>query len=195
MSQNSWQLIFKSKNAVLRIRDIYLGSLIRIFPTQIPDPHQRVYVFLTQKVFVNSLKYDPGCSSRIRIPDLDYLPIRIQVSKRHRNTDTISARLKNSCLFIPRPPWKRQSALQNTKFPNFFFFLRFSFALLDPDPAERNQCGTGPTTLNLHDRYTVPVHDSLAYPAQADNSDSGSAQRGPAHPQRRPGGPRSILKP
>jgi hypothetical protein len=48
---------------------------IRIF--SIPDPHQKHLSILIQKWFLSSRKYDPGCSSRIRIPNLDpdFLPI------------------------------------------------------------------------------------------------------------------------
>ncbi len=37
----------------------------------------------TKKWFLSSKKYDPGCSSRIPDPDADFLPSRIQGSKRH----------------------------------------------------------------------------------------------------------------
>jgi hypothetical protein len=47
-----------------------------------PDPHQRIKVFLTQKLFLSSLKYLLGCSSRIRI--LIFYPYR---SKKHRIPD------------------------------------------------------------------------------------------------------------
>jgi len=40
---------------------------------------------LTQKLFLSSRKYDPGCSSRIRI--LIFYPSRIQGPKRHRIPD------------------------------------------------------------------------------------------------------------
>ncbi len=67
---------------VLRIRDVYPGSRIRLFsipdpgselsPSRIPDPHQRIHVFKPQKKqkywFLSSKKYDPGCSSRIPDP-------------------------------------------------------------------------------------------------------------------------------
>ncbi len=37
-----------------------------------PDPHQKeLKYFKTKKWFLSSWKYDQGCSSRIRIPDLD----------------------------------------------------------------------------------------------------------------------------
>ncbi len=69
---------------MLRIRDVYPGS--EFFPSRIlsqkdsriPDPdyhqHQRIYVLFIKNF---SRKYDPGCSSRIRIPDLNFLPITI----------------------------------------------------------------------------------------------------------------------
>jgi hypothetical protein len=42
-------------------------------------------------------------------------------------------------------------ALQNQKFLPFFLFLNVIFALLDPDPADKNQCGSESETLNtLH---------------------------------------------
>ncbi len=37
--------------------------------SRIPDPHQRIKVFLTQKLFLSARKYDPGCSSQIPNPD------------------------------------------------------------------------------------------------------------------------------
>jgi hypothetical protein len=56
---------------VVRIRDVYPGSRIRIFPSRIPIKEFK-YGILTQKLFLSSRKYDPGCSTRIRIP---FLPI------------------------------------------------------------------------------------------------------------------------
>jgi len=54
--------------AVLRIRDVYPGSRMRLFPS-------RIRIFF-QKWFQIPRKYDPGCSSQIRIPDPDpdFLP-------------------------------------------------------------------------------------------------------------------------
>ncbi len=65
-----------------------------IFPSRFPDPKffhsgstSKNLSILTQKiVFLSSRKYDPGCSSRIRI--LIFYPSRIQVSKRHRIPDS-----------------------------------------------------------------------------------------------------------
>ncbi len=66
------------KNSVLRIRYVYSGSRIRIFP--IPDqiffhPGSRIRIkefkylqyFNPKKWFLSSRKYDLGCSSSIRI--------------------------------------------------------------------------------------------------------------------------------
>jgi hypothetical protein len=57
---------------VLRIRDVYPGS--KFFPSRIPIRHQRIYAsknlcryFNPKKLFLSSRKYDPSCSSRIRI--------------------------------------------------------------------------------------------------------------------------------
>ncbi len=79
--------------SVLRIRDVYPGSRIRLF--SIPDPRSRIRTvsipdpgsssknlsILTakkaKKWFLSSKKYDPGCSSRIPDPDADFLPSRI----------------------------------------------------------------------------------------------------------------------
>ncbi len=98
-----------SCSLVLRIWDVYPRSWIRLF--SIPDPNffnlgPRICIkefnyFNPKKCFLNSRKYDPGCSSRIQIPDpdTDFLPIpdpgsrgkkgrhRIQGSKRHRIPD------------------------------------------------------------------------------------------------------------
>jgi hypothetical protein len=68
---------------------------------------------------------------------------------------------KNCNTFILRPPCRTQSklqekplalkreqpTLQNMKFHSLFLLLWENFALLDPDPAEQNQCGSGSTTL------------------------------------------------
>jgi hypothetical protein len=80
------------------------GCLSRIRLFSIPDPGSelspsRILIkefkyFNTQKSkkkwFLSSKKYDLGCSSRIPDPDADFLPSRIQGSKRYpiriRNT-------------------------------------------------------------------------------------------------------------
>jgi hypothetical protein len=72
---------------VLRIRDFYPGS--EFFPSRIPDPGQkdsgsriRIRIqefkyFKTKKLLLSSRKYDPGSSTKVRIPDpvLDFLHI------------------------------------------------------------------------------------------------------------------------
>jgi hypothetical protein len=68
---------------VMRIRDVYPGSQIRIF--SIPDPNffhpgSRIRIkefkyFNPKKLFLSSRKHDPCCSSRIRI--LIFNPFRI----------------------------------------------------------------------------------------------------------------------
>ncbi len=78
----------------------YLGS--KFFSSRIPDPWlalKNLSIILTQK---NSRKYDPGCSSRIRItdPDPDIYPYRIpspgvkkapNLGSKIRNTDAVFA--------------------------------------------------------------------------------------------------------
>jgi hypothetical protein len=62
------------------------GSRIRI--CSIPDPgfaSKELQYFNPKKWFLSSRKYNPGCSSRIRI--LTLYPSRIQGSKRHRIPD------------------------------------------------------------------------------------------------------------
>jgi hypothetical protein len=68
--------------AVLRIRDVYSGSRIRIF--SIPDPGSEFF-------------HDPGCSSRIRI--LTFYPSRIPIqgSKRHRIPDPEHCNYAEAC--------------------------------------------------------------------------------------------------
>jgi hypothetical protein len=70
----------KSRKPVLRIRDVFpdLGSdfflsRIEFLPSRIPEAHQRIDVFQPEKWFLSSRKYDPGCSSRIPVPD--FIPI------------------------------------------------------------------------------------------------------------------------
>ncbi len=70
------------KGPVLRIRDVYPGSRIRLFsisdpgtelsPSRIPDPvsaSKNLSILTPKKLFLSSKKYDLGCSSRI--PDMD----------------------------------------------------------------------------------------------------------------------------
>ncbi len=67
--------------AVLRIRDVYPGSRIRLFSIPDPGSSSKNLSILTpkkaKKWFLSSKKYDPGCSSRIPDPDTDFLPSRI----------------------------------------------------------------------------------------------------------------------
>jgi hypothetical protein len=63
------------------------------FPSRIPDLVSRIRIKefkyfnpkKTKKWFLSSRKYDPGCSSRIRM--LTFYPSRIQGSKKHRIPD------------------------------------------------------------------------------------------------------------
>jgi hypothetical protein len=71
------------------------GCLSRIRLFSIPDPNclhpgsrilKEFKYFNPKKAkkwFLSSKKYDPGCSSRIPDPDADFIPSRIQGSKRH----------------------------------------------------------------------------------------------------------------
>ncbi len=82
------------------------GSRIRIFSVQDPNffhPGSRIHIkefryFNPKKLFLSSWKYDPGCSSRIRILIFTYPRSRIQGSKRSR------IRIRNTdLLFIQEP--------------------------------------------------------------------------------------------
>ncbi len=94
--------------SVLRIRDVYPGFWIRIFPSRIrifsiPDPGSAFKCFNPQKLFLSSRKYDPGCSSRICIPDPDpdFLPILDSGSRGQKGTGSLiwirNTRLEVSC--------------------------------------------------------------------------------------------------
>ncbi len=62
---------------MLRIRVVYPGS--DFFPSRIPDRGSKnLSIFSTKKKFLSSRKYDPGCSSRIRILIFFLSRIRIQ---------------------------------------------------------------------------------------------------------------------
>jgi hypothetical protein len=68
---------------VIGIGDVYPGS--EFFPSRINE----FKYFLPKKLFLSSLKYVPGCSSRIRIadPNLDFLPYRILDPEVKKATD------------------------------------------------------------------------------------------------------------
>ncbi len=68
----------KRKKAVLRIRDVYPGSDFSPYWIRIKE----FKYFNPKKWFLNSRKYDPGCSARIWI--LTFYPSRIRGSKRPR---------------------------------------------------------------------------------------------------------------
>ncbi len=99
-------------------------SRIRIFPSRIPDPHQRVWVFWvfwSKKLSLSSQKYDLGCSSRIRTPVI--LPIPDPGGKkgtgsriRIRNTDFVAAFKKNADFpgHLGRPGGRRCDAIRHT---------------------------------------------------------------------------------
>ncbi len=76
-------------------------SRIRI--VSIPDPGSELFpsririkefkYFNPKKWFLSSRKYDPGCSSRIRVPDPDFLPIPDPRSRGQKVPDPGSATL------------------------------------------------------------------------------------------------------
>ena len=79
--------------AVLRIRDVYLGSNFFHPGSQIHIKEFRY--FNPKKWFLRSRKYNPGCSSQIPDPDPAFLPIPDPKVKkvRYRISDTGSATL------------------------------------------------------------------------------------------------------
>ncbi len=102
---------------MLPIRDFYPGSeffhpgsRIRIF--SIPDPWSSLKkFFLIQKLFKSSRKYDPRCSSRIRI--LIFYPSRILDPgvKKAPNPGSGSATLVKSVIYHPRAERRSGSRL------------------------------------------------------------------------------------
>ncbi len=64
-------------------------SRIRLFPSRIPDPHQRISVFNPKKWFLSSRKYDPGCSSRIPDPDLQHWFLAREAEKENTVSDLV----------------------------------------------------------------------------------------------------------
>jgi hypothetical protein len=84
--------------AVLRIRDVYPGSRIRLFPTRIPDPNclhpgSRIRIkefkyFNPKKWFLSSRKYDPD-------PNADFLPFLDPGSRGQKGTGS-RIRIRNT---------------------------------------------------------------------------------------------------
>ncbi len=82
-AENSQDCLTTNAKPVLWIRDFNPGSEFfhpgsRV--KKIPDPRSgpastNLSIFNPKKLFLSSRKYDPGCSSRIWIPDLDFLSI------------------------------------------------------------------------------------------------------------------------
>jgi hypothetical protein len=110
--------------SVWRIRDVYPGSDFfpsRIRTVSIPDPgsSSKNLSILTpkkaKKWFLSSKKYDPGCSSRIPDPDADFLPSRIQGSKR-RPIPGSRIRIRNTDFFLPQRSLSRKLGNPTSKF-------------------------------------------------------------------------------
>ncbi len=101
--------VFLNFFSVLRIRDVYPGSRIRLF--SIPDPGSelspsRIRIkefkyFNKKKLILSSRKFDPGCFSGIPDPDADFLPTPIPDPgvNRIRNTDFFSCGWKDPDLY------------------------------------------------------------------------------------------------
>jgi hypothetical protein len=99
--------------AVWLIRDVYPGS--DFFPSRIPDPNffhpgfriliKEFKYFYPKKWFLSSRKYDPGCSSRICIPDSDpdFLPIPDPGSRGQKGTGS-RIRIRNTGWNYVSPP-------------------------------------------------------------------------------------------
>jgi hypothetical protein len=70
------------------IPDPNFASRIRIFPSgsDFFHPGSASKNFNPKKRFLSSRKYDPGCSSQIRIPDSDFLPIPDPGSRGQKGT-------------------------------------------------------------------------------------------------------------
>jgi hypothetical protein len=95
------------------------------FPSWIPDPNflhpgSRILIkefkyFNPKKWFLSSRKYDPGCSSRIRIPesDPDFLPIPDPGSRGQKGTGSVT--LVGIMSSLPLPPQASVSPLLNPK--------------------------------------------------------------------------------
>ncbi len=92
------------KKPMVRIREVYPGS--EFFPSRIPDPGSKRFPdpgyesaannlsILTQKLFLSSRKYYPGCcSSLIRI--LIFLPVPNPGSRGHKGTGS-RIRIRNT---------------------------------------------------------------------------------------------------
>ncbi len=71
---------------MLRLRNVYPGSRIQIFSIQDPGSASMNLIILNQKSNF-SRKYDPRCSSRIRILIFTHPGSRIQGSTKHRIPD------------------------------------------------------------------------------------------------------------
>jgi hypothetical protein len=83
---------------VLRIRDVYPRS--EIFSPRIPDPYFSIPDPGTAKIVSKLSEIDPGCSSRIRIPDPEFYPSRIPDPRVKKKPDPGSESATMKLLFI-----------------------------------------------------------------------------------------------
>ena len=131
---------------MLRIRgNVYPGSRVRLFSiphpgSRIPDPHQN-----PKEWFQSSRKYDPGCSSRIRI--LTFYPFRIQRSKRKPDprSTTLNIRRKQtfSCWHLKKY-YKKEQDPEPDPVPDAFSNVQI----------QGSECRSGPTS-----RHKIPHTD------------------------------------
>jgi hypothetical protein len=114
----------------------FFPSRIRIFPSRIPGPHQRIKPKNPnpKKLFLSSRKYDPGCSSRIRI--LTFYPSGIQGSKgngsRIRISNTATGKHCRICSngLIVYKTWDLRFSKSNKRTVcNFFTYTMVKFSV------------------------------------------------------------------
>jgi hypothetical protein len=116
---------------VLRIRDVFPGSRIRLF--SFPDPGFELFpsririkelkysIFNPKKWFLSSRKYDPGCSFRILDADPDFLPIPDSRSRGQKGTGS-RIRIRNTGYFhfnnfLPQWIWLRTDGFEPDSIP------------------------------------------------------------------------------
>ncbi len=85
-------------------------------------------------MFLSSKKYDPGCSSRIPDPDADFLPSRIQGSKKHPIPDPDPqhcSRQYNTVLDnLVSFPWRLCVLRERKEVRDFFSFYNVPLILI-----------------------------------------------------------------
>ncbi len=136
---------------------LFPGSRVKNIPD--PDPQQRIWVFLTQKLFQSSRKYDPGCLSGPRVSDPNQsIPDPGFLGK--IGTTCTGSRIRNNANYFWTPVFKNNKSHKKSRLegPGSVQIITY------PDPGGPETSGTlPPSHLILVKRVDLQPHVQVTW--------------------------------